>query len=156
MGSSISLSTVDYSECARETYKTQGLRDAMEAGQCNEQPACQDLCKLIIASQLLFCHHTMNIFIPNHKVFLEIKRENIFIYQNSVLYRVLMVSLLYCSDETADGKRYADAVLRSTSRWTKPDGKGSLKQIFHSLYLPTLLHTSWKKQLFLIPVFSLS
>lgn len=99
---------------------------------------------------------TMNIFIPNHKVFLEIKRENIFIYQNSVLYRVLMVSLLCCSDETADGKRYADAVLRSTSRWTKPDGKGSLKQIFHSLYLPTLLHTSWKKQLFLIPVFSLS
>lgn len=107
---------------------------------------------------LNFCFviRTMNIFIPNHKVFVEIKRENIFIYQNSVLYRALMVSYLCCSDDTADGKRDAGALLRSISRWTKPDGKGSLKQIFHSLYLPTLLHTSWKKQLFLIPVFSLS
>ena len=40
MCSSISLSTVDYSECARETYKMQRLGDAVEAGWCNEQPAC--------------------------------------------------------------------------------------------------------------------
>lgn len=42
------------------------------------------------------------------------------------------------------------------SQMDKTRWKGSLKQIFHRLYLPTLLHTSWKKYLFLIPVFSLS
>lgn len=59
-----------------------------------------------------------------------------------------MVVLLCYSGEITDGKIYDDAVLMSIARWTKPDGKGSLKQILHSLYFPTLLHTSWRKQLF--------
>lgn len=68
-----------------------------------------------------------------------------------------MVSLLCYSDETADGKRYAGTVLRSTSRWTKPDGKGSLKQIFHSLYLLPALYILEKAALFdssIFPVLS--
>lgn len=62
----------------------------------------------------------MSVFIPNHKVFVEIKREIYLLQtQHSVLYRVLMVALLCCSDEIADGKRYAGAVLRSTARWKR-------------------------------------
>lgn len=40
------------------------------------------------------------------------------------------------------------SVLWSTARGTKPVGKVSLKQIFYSPYLPTLLHTSWNQQPF--------
>lgn len=45
------------------------------------------------------------------------------------------------------------SVLWSTARGTKPDGKESLRHIFYSLYMPTLLHTSWNQQPFLFQYF---